>query len=105
MDKQTAAQKEWDHSRDRLVTAIVRLGFPEELGDQVARQLGSPKAMERMLGYLYNVKPRSAELVVDEMLAIMSDIDRWKDKKAAEEANARYNEILYYGLNTEEDEE
>ena len=36
------------------------------------------------------------------MLAICSDIDRWKDKKMAEEANARYNEILYYGLDTEE---
>lgn len=105
MDKLSASQKEWNISRDRLVSAIKKLGFPEELGDQVARQLGSPKAMERMLGYLHNVKPNSAELIVDEMLAIMSDIDRWRDKKAAEEANARYNEILYYGLDTEEDEE
>ena len=51
-----------------------------------------------MMGYLYNVKPRSAELIVDEMLAICSDIDRWREKKASEEANARYNEILNYGF-------
>jgi hypothetical protein len=38
------------------------------------------------------------------MLAICSDIDAWRDKKAAEEANAKYNEMLYYGLGTEEDE-
>ena len=50
--------------------------------------------MNRMLGYLYNVKPRSAELVVDEMLAICSDIDAWKEKKSSEEANAYYNEML-----------
>lgn len=93
---------EWARSHDEVVKAVGELGFPEALGDQVARQLGSPKAMERMLAYLYNVKPRSAELIVDEMLAICSDIDRWRDKKASEEANARYNEILNYGLGTEE---
>lgn len=58
--------------------------------------------MDRMMGYLYNVKPTSAELIVDEMLAICSDIARWREKKASEEANARYNEILYYGLGNEE---
>ncbi|WP_026658962.1 hypothetical protein [Butyrivibrio sp. AC2005] len=89
---------EWARNHDELVHAVESLGLPGELGDQVARQLGSPKAMQRMMAYLYNVKPRSAELIVDETLAICSDIDRWKDKKAAEEANARYNEILYYGL-------
>ena len=97
------SQREWTRSRDRLVSMVVELGFPEELGVQIAKQLGSPKAMERMMGYLYNVKPRSAELIVDEMLAICSDIDRWRDKKACEEANARYNDILNYGLDTGED--
>ena len=38
------------------------------------------------------------ELVVDEMLAIRSEIDAWKEKKASEKANARYNEVLNYGL-------
>ena len=33
------------------------------------------------------------EIIVDEMLAICSDIDRWREKKDAEEANARYNAI------------
>ena len=54
------------------------------------------------MGYLVNVRPRSAELIVDEMLAICSDIDRWRDKKACEDANAKYNELLYYGLNSDE---
>lgn len=29
--------------------------------------------------------------------------DRWREKKASEEVNAGYNEILYYRLGTEED--
>ena len=88
----------WSKARDDLVRNIVSLGFPAELGEAVARHLGSPKAIERMISYLHYVKPKTEELVVDEMLAIRSEIDAWKEKKASERANARYNEILYYGL-------
>ena len=97
----TDNQVEWSRKRDELVSAIKQLGFPKELGEQIAKQLGSPKAMDRMLAYLYNVKPRTAELIVDEMLAICSDIDSWRNKKASEEANAKYNQMLYYGLDLE----
>ena len=79
-------------------TALTSLGFPEELGNEVARNLGSPKAMDRMTVYLRSVKPKKAELVVDEMLAIMSEIEAWREKKSSQEANAAYNELLYYGF-------
>lgn len=88
----------WSRTRDELVQAVRSLGFPPELGEAIAKHLGSPKAMERMISYLNYVKPRSEELIVDEMLAIRSEIDAWREKKASEEANARYNEMLYYGL-------
>ena len=42
-----------------------------------------------MTAYLRSAEPRSAEEIVDEMLAIMSDTDRWRQKKKAEEANAK----------------
>ena len=64
-------------------------------GIAVVRNLGSPKAMDRMLSYLQNVKPKKAELIVDEMLGIMSEIDAWRDKKESQKANAAYNEFLY----------
>ena len=51
-----------------------------------------------MRAYLENVKPKSAELVVDEMLAIRAEIESWKAKKESIEANGRYNEILNEGL-------
>ena len=88
---------EWAKTKDELVNAICGLGFPAELGEAVAKNLGSPKAMRRMMGYLYNVKPRTEELIVDEMLAIMSEISEWKERKASIEANAKYNEMRYYG--------
>ena len=97
-------QRTWIIAKNRMMDALTRLGFPEALGDQIVRNLGSPKAMDRMTSYLNNVKPKKAELVVDEMLAICSDIARWKDKKESERANARYNEALYFGLGAEDDQ-
>ena len=99
----TENQRLWSRTKNELVQTVEDLGFPAELGDAIAKNLGSPKAMDRMMAYLHNVKPRSAELVVDEMLAIKSEIDAWKEKKASEEANASYNELLYYGLGAEEE--
>ncbi len=96
-------QKIWTRTRNELVQAVENLGFSAELGEAVAKNLGSPKAMERMIAYLRYVKPRSEELIVDEMLAICSEIEAWKEKKASEEANTRYNEMLYYGLGNDKE--
>ena len=62
----------------------------------IAKQLGSPKAIDRMAAYLDYEKPDDIQIIVDEMLVIRSEIDIWREKKDSEEANARYNEILYY---------
>ncbi len=99
----TTNQILWARTKDELVRSVERLGFPADLGEAVAKHLGSPKAMQRMISYLDYVKPTSGELIVDEMLAIRSEVDAWKEKKASEEANARYNEILNYGLGTEDE--
>ena len=45
----TENQIEWARKRNELVSAVVKLGFPKEFGGQIAKQLGSPKAMDRML--------------------------------------------------------
>ena len=92
---------EWVQTKNELVDEIIKLGFPAELGETIAKNLGSPKAMERMISYLRYVKPRTVELIVDEMLAICSDIAAWKDKKASEQANAAYNELLNGGFGEE----
>jgi hypothetical protein len=92
------ARREWARTKLELVGEIKKLGFPESLGNEIAVNLGSPKAMERMTAYLNYEKPQTVELVVDEMLAICSEIEAWREKKAAQEANAKYNEILYFGL-------
>ena len=93
-----SAPESWKAAYRELLETIVHMGYPEEFGKLIARNLGSEKTMRRMCAYLHSAKPRSAEEIADEMLAIMSDRDRWIAKKEAEAANARYNDILNRGL-------
>ena len=60
--------------------------------------MGSPKAIDRMTSYVYQVRPRTAEMLVDEMLAICAEIDTWREKKASQEAQARYTAMRYFGI-------
>ena len=85
---------EWIYSKKKMTDEMLLLGYDERLADEIARNLKSPKAMDRMTSYLKYVKPAKVELVVDEMLAICSEINAWKEKKESEEANAAYNDWL-----------
>ncbi len=89
-----SAPESWKMAYRDLIMTITRMGYPEEFGKVIAKNLGSEKMMRRMTAYLLNAKPRSAEEIADEMLAIMSDRERWIEKKESQKANARYNEIL-----------
>ena len=88
----------WEYSHDALVSQIVQLGFPMELGDLIARHLGSPKAIDRMTAYLEYERPSDERMIVDEMLSISAEVEAWRDKKERLESNVVYNELLYYGL-------
>ena len=92
----TPNQYLWTQARDRLVTAVTGLGFSAELAELMARQLGSPKAIDRMVSYIRQARPRTEEMLVDEMLAICADIEIWRQKKESQEAQARYNSWLYF---------
>lgn len=92
----TPNQYLWAQARDRLVAAVTGIGFSAELAELMARQLGSPKAIDRMTSYVYQACPRTEEMLVDEMLAICAEIETWREKKESQEAQARYNARLYY---------
>ena len=101
----TGNQRLWAQARDRLVSAVVSLRFTAELADLMARQLGSPKAIDRMNSYIHQAHPRTEEMLVDEMLAICAEIDAWREKKASQEAQAQYNYMRWSGaLGQDEDE-
>ena len=87
----------WSLSRDNLIRAVTTLGFSSELGNLLARELGSPKAIDRMTSYVRQAKPHSEEMLVDEMLAIKAEIETWRERKEAMEAQASYSARLFYG--------
>jgi hypothetical protein len=92
----TPNQQIWAQARDCLVAAVTGIGFSAELVELMARQLGSPKAIDRMTSYVHQARPRTEEMLVDEMLAICAEIETWREKKESQEAQARYNARLYY---------
>ncbi len=91
--------------KSRLADLVAELGQPRRFGELIADSLGTPKAMDRMIRYLYGVRPSSAEEIADEMLAIREEHENWRRKKAAEYSNMKINELLYGDLFGQEEEE
>ena len=91
----TDYHREWSEARDRLRKAVTTLGYPSDLADLLAKELGSPRGIERLTSYIYHAKPGTLETLVDEMLAIKGQIDAWRSKKESEEAQASYNARLF----------
>ncbi|MBR3431649.1 MAG: hypothetical protein IKG87_16280, partial [Clostridia bacterium] len=102
----TLNQKIWAFSRDQLANSISSLGYPEEFADLLAKQLGSPKAIDRLASYIRQAHPDSVEMIVDEMIAIQEEIAAWREKKEYREAHERYNTWLNSAerLNNEDEE-
>lgn len=93
----TEAQRIWARSRDGLAAAIAEAGLSPEFADLLAAELKSPNAIDRMTSYVRQARPRTEEMLVDEMLAIRAEIDAWRERKTSLEAQARYSAMLYYG--------
>ena len=81
----------------QLYRMMVERGYPENLCDLVSRNLNTDYTASRMIGYLSHYSHLPDVEVVDEMLAIKAEIDAWREKKEAMEAQARYNARLFYG--------
>ena len=101
----TQSQRIWAQSRERLAVAVSALGYPRELADLLAKQLKSPKSIDRMAAWMENVRPRSMETIADELLAICADRDAWREKAASREAQASYNMWLNSERRVEFDDE
>ena len=79
--------------------ALVEKGFPDGLCKEIAyKYMNTDYTATRMLGYLYRMTDPSEEMVVDEMLAILDDRDRFRKKHEMEEAQSAVNKIYNEGL-------
>ncbi len=80
-----------------LYNLMVRCGYMEEFAQLIARELSTEYTADRMMTYIRREK-HSMEDVADEMLAILSDRERFKQKHEAEYAQSKINE-LYRDIN------
>jgi len=87
-----------EQTRTALIDKICRMGHPREFAELIASELGTEKQMARMISYLVQFRPASAETIADEMLAIKAEFEKYRNKKAAEYYNRKYNELLARGL-------
>ena len=101
----TPNQRTWALARNRLAASVAALGYPEEFADLLAKQLKSPKAIDRMASWMDQARPNSMELIVDEMLAICAEIDAWREKKESREAQAGYSSWLNSAARLQDDDE
>ncbi len=80
-----------------LYNLMVRRGYPEEFSELIAKELSTGYTADRMMRYIGR-EPHSLVDVADEMLAILSDRDRIREKHEAEYAQQKINE-LYRDIN------
>lgn len=85
-------------AKEKLISILSKRGYLEEFGTMIADTLKSEKAIKRIIAYILEFNPKRPEDIADEMLAIQSDIEKWKQKKTAEYYNGKYNELLNDGL-------
>ena len=96
---------EAERQSQKLIQILVRYGYPASFGMTIAKELHTEKALNRMISYLLQGKPGSAEEIADELVAIEDDRQRWIRKKTAEYANQKYNELLANGIEEENDDD
>lgn len=83
---------------EKLYQVLMDREYDPHFCQLIAEQMGTPWTAMRMLGYLRQLPRVSEEEIVDEMLGILSDRDRIRDKKIMEHAQSKINEIYNRGL-------
>lgn len=87
-----------------IINLLKEKGFQSEFAmTLVTEYLQGDYAKTRMLGYLYRYSNPSIEEVVDEMIAIQSDLEDIRRQKSMEATQAKLNDIYRNGLGVEEE--
>lgn len=73
---------------------LIDRGYPQDLCEVICHELNTDFTASRMIGYLAHYQQLHAEDVVDEMLAILSDRQRWVDKKIMEDTQQKWNVLM-----------
>ena len=87
-----------DRTRE-LYRALQEKGYPDAFCREIAyKYMNTDYTATRMLGYLYGHSEVTQEMVVDEMIAILEDRDRFIKKHESERANAAISRLYNEGI-------
>lgn len=86
----------------QLYEVMKRMGYPPEFCAVVSGELRTDFTAGRMLGYLSHYKKPSFEEIADEMLAILADRDKYRDKAINEYTQSKLNYMMWTGFDDEE---
>ena len=75
-----------------LYNLMLGCGYPEAFAELIAKELSTEYTADRMMKYIRREK-HSLEDVADEMLAILADRDRIREKHQAEYAQSVINDF------------
>ena len=82
-----------------LYEVLLQRGFHENLCREIAfKYMNTDYTSSRMLGYVFRMTEISEEQLVDEMLAILEDRERFRKKHEMEQAQGAINRIYEEGL-------
>lgn len=80
---------------EKLYRLLVQRGYPEDFCAEVCRYMNTDYTAGRMLGYLshFSASLPPAE-IADELIAILSERERFIEKAKSEKAQAAYTAFL-----------
>ena len=81
-----------------LFDLMVANGYPEDFAFTVASEMDTEFTSGRMIGYISKTGRVRMEQVADEMLAVLNDRDRIRDKHLTEHTQGKLNDIYRKGL-------
>ena len=83
---------------EKLYDLMVKKGYPPEFASLAAQQMNTPYTSERMIAFLSRAGRVSPQTFADEMLAILAERDRLKEKHIAQWAQEKVNRLYQEGL-------
>lgn len=82
-----------------LYRQLLKRGYPKPFCEEIAyRNMNTDYTAERMLSYLNRTGNPAIEDLVDEMLAILDEREKFAEKKKTEHAQAVINDVYERGL-------
>ena len=88
---------------EKLYNLMLERGYPQSFAILIASEMNTEYTSGRMIGYISRSRDLSLEEIADEMLAILGDREKFKNKHISQHAQEKIN-LLYWEQRNRNDE-